>query len=328
MNQIIIGKNTVALNAKIGGGVITGINEVNQLADGAIAVFTSESEMLTAANVATLMLDKKGIFVAVGSGDATKGATFTTTLARFGANYEKKVYIAPVKERKFIGFDGTLGNLNLPISLLAGSEAIIKLTDTTKGLRTIGSVYTNEIKNYNYVVKTGDTELIIATALVAAINNDVNSFVTATLVGSAVPYGIQIDNKEFGQTTSIALDGILISSTIEKDGASNSVAIVYGEGVDNQVLALEDYYSAEQGNTNRIMQPQLWWTKPSMVVKGSTYDMYNMQWTGKNDKASGSQFTVNHQIVVAIPNGATQQAGFETIMTNVFGLQAQIETGL
>lgn len=327
MNSIVIGKDSLAYAAKIGGGVIASFSETNLLADGAVAVFTSRSELVTAANVTTILADRKGVFIAVGSGDATKGAYVTTTIKRFGADYKKRAYQAPQKELKFVGYDGAVGALNFP-TLIAGAEAFIKLIDVSKGLRTIESVYENEIKSYSYVLKTGDTDTLIINNLVTQINNDLTSFVVAAVVGTTPNLGISLTPKNYGVTIAIALDGILMNATKEEKGVSNSLPLIYGEGTDAQVLAMEDLFSPVRGNTNRVYQPQFWYSVPSMVVTGKTYDMYNIKWVGELNRQSGSQFTTQQQIVVALPVGVTAQTTFETIMARIFGNEMEFETGL
>lgn len=332
MNSIVIGKDSLAYSAKIGGGTISGINEVNLLADGAIAVFTDKSEMVTAANVATILIDKKGIFFAVGSGDATKGAYITTVTGRLGADYSKRAYVAPVKTVKYIGYDGTTAGtaMNMP-TLIAGAEAFIKIIDTTKGLRTIGTVYENEVKSYSYVLKTGDTDVIIIDKLVADINADLNSRVVVARTGATgVTLGMSVTAKDFGQTFSISLDGVLSSATkVEAEGAVTGVAVAptYGEGTYQQILALEDMYSPGRGNTNKVYQPALWYSVPSMAVSGKTYNQYTIRWTGKHDRAVGSSFTTNQTVLVALPVGVTATATFETIMAQVFGVAEEAESG-
>ena len=333
MNSIVIGKDSLAYAAKIGGGTIAGINEVNLLADGAIAVFTDKSELVTAVNVGTILADKKGIYFAVGSGDATKGSYVTTVTGRLGADYSKKAYVAPVKTVKYIGYDGTTGTtaLNLP-TLIAGAEAFIKLIDTTSGLRTIGTTYETEVTSYSYIVKTGDTDVIIIDALVAAINANPNAPVVAVRTGiTGVTLGVSLTAKNYGQTFTISLDGILSNaSKVQAEGPTTGVAVAptYGEGTYNQILALEDMYSPGRGNTNKIYQPALWYSVPSMAVSGKTYNQYTICWTAKNDRTTGSSFTTNQTILVALPVGVAATATFETIMAQVFGVEEDAESGI
>lgn len=336
MNSIVIGKDSLAYAAKYSGGTISGINEINLLADGAIAVFTNKSEMVTAANVATILIDRIGCFIAVGSGDPVTGSYVTTTIGRINARYNKIAYVAPVKTVKYLGYDGTTAGtaLNLP-TLIAGAEAFIRITDTTEGKRTMGTVYTNEVKSYSYMIKTGDIDTDITTAIVTAINNDPTSAVVAAQTGATgVTLGISLTAKNFGQTFALSVDGVFISSTrVEAEALTTvlkgvAVAPTYGEGTYAQVLALEDLFSPARGNTNKISQAPLWWTVPSMAVVGKTYTQYNLLWTGKNDRATGSSTTTNMQVMVALVVGSSQLTTFETIMAQVFGVEEEAESGV
>lgn len=326
MGAIVIGKSGVAYSGKIGGGVIAGINETNLLLDGAIAVFTDKSELVTAANVGTILADKKGIFIAVGSGSATTGSYVSQVTRRLGTNYVKKAYITPVKEVKLVGYNGTNGSLNLP-TLIAGAEAFIRIVDNSKGFRHNIGDYSTDIKSYSYVIKTGDTDTIIVNNIVNQINNDPQSIVVAAVVGTTPNLGISLTAKNFGTTFQISLDGLFVNSTKTEGGLNGSVAIVYGEGTSDQVLALEDLASAERGNTNKIWQSSLWYSVPSKVVGGSTYDQYSITWTPLKVRAADVEFSLPCSLQVAIPSGATQQATFETIMAQVFGVAEDEETG-
>lgn len=325
MNQVIIGKN-VAYAAKIGGGTISGVNELNLLAAGAIAVFASESNvLLTAANVVASMDDKKGVFFAVGSGDATKGSDTTIMAKRLGTDYRKKAYVAPVKLVKVIGGGATNGSsLNLPGTLIEGTEANMRVINTTSGVITTNT----HIKRYDYVVKTGDTDLIIITALAAAINNDIDSIVVATLNGST---GIILTAKNFGVTFAVTVAGILVNAVIDEPenplATTDSVAINYGEGTYEQIAQLELMHSTQQGNTNQVYQPNLWWKKVAKADSAATYDTYVISWMGSKERAIGVVPTVAHEITVAMPNGATQQAAFQSVMAEVFGNAETQETG-
>ncbi len=325
MNQILIAKS-VALNSGI-----TGINDINSLADGAIAIFTEDNVMLTAAGVVAEIADKKKIYIAIGTGSATKGAFISGMIPRFGSNYIRKDYVAPVKCIKFIGEDTTpIGALNLP-TLVAGDEAFIRIIDTTEGLRTGGTVYAQEVFRYSYVVKTGDVQLTIVTALIDAINNDPNRIVNAAVVDT--DDGIQLTAVDFGTTFNIALDGILVNATIiEKENtslASNaSVATTYGEGTSAQIAAMEDAFSSELGNQNRVLMPQLFWSKAARTVDGGTYDQYTITWNGtRGGGMEGNQSTMFYTTIIAFPSGATQLANFRTIMAEVFGNAETMETG-
>jgi hypothetical protein len=327
MKQLQVTKS-IAYAAKVGGGTISGINEINLLDTGAIAVFTADNFMLTAANVAANSPDVKSFYIAVGN-QAASGKTYISQLIpRLGLDYRKKAYVAPVKNVKFIGSDGAIGAFNMG-TLVAGTEAFVKIIDTTPGLRTVGSVYDNEVKRYSTIVKTGDTETLIANRLITAINADTDSIVVAAAVGATT--GINLTAKNFGTTFSIALDGVLINSTKEEvegttPGAA-AVAMKIGDGTSDQIAALELFYSTERGNTNQAWLPQYYYTVPTNVVSGATYDTYTFAWNGVRVIANERQDTYRFESLVAMPAAATQQANFETIMLEIVGNFENSEAG-
>lgn len=329
MKQILISKQ-IAYSAKVGGGTISGINEIDLLDTGAIACFTDDNVMLTSAGVVSQLQDKKKIYIAVGNQVDTASKTrISSMIPRVGTDYKKQVYVAPVKQVKYIGNDGTTGGtgMNYP-TLVAGQDVQIKITDTSLGLRN----YATDFKRYNTVVKAGDTAALITARLVTAINNDLDSIVVAA--GVATNTGISLTTKEFGVTFDIALSGIIQSATIEEKGGAIegvSVGINYGEGTSDQIASLEDLYSVERGNTNKIMQPTMWYSNHSLVIAAMTYNVYTFSWAGRRITALGAQDTYTFELKVAIPStGTAPTTAFETIMAEVFGGagdSSAVETG-
>lgn len=318
MKQILIGKQ-IAYAAKVGGGTIAGVNEIDLLDTGAIAVFSENNVLLTQAGVAASMADQKRIYFAVGNQvDASSKTYLSFVMPRLGVNVVKTAYVAPVKQVKFIGYDNvTAGTaLNYP-TLLVGDEARVKITDTTKSLRTIAG----DVKRYNVLVKSGSTAASITAETVLAINNDPDSIVVAA--GVATNTGISLTPKNFGVTFDIATGGILENATIaEKGGVIEGVSVASnsGEGTYDQVLGLEDVYSAERGNTNRLMQPQLWYSNHSLATVGVTYNMYTLEWNGTRTGANSGQDTYNMHVKIAVPSsGTTPTTAFEVILAEVFG---------
>jgi hypothetical protein len=320
MKQILIGRS-IAYGAKVGGGTISGINEINVLDTGAFAVFTDNNVLVTTVNAATVLPNSKNIIIAVGNqlAGADSKTKITVPIPRVGTNYQPQAYVAPVKVVKFIGNDGTIGSLNLP-TIVAKQEAFIKITDTTLGLRTLGTVYENEVKRYSITTVTGDTNITILTKLIAQINNDPDSIVVATAVGASV--GINLTAKDFGTSFDIALSGILENSTIEeREGATPgaSVALNVGRGTTSQIAALEDSYSVERGNTNRTHLPQFYYKNPSLVTAGANYDTNTITFRGSRNTSLGMQDTYLQEIVLALINGSAQATTIATIMAEVFG---------
>ena len=316
MKHILVNKS-IAYAAKVGGGTITK-NEINLLDTGAIAVFTEEGVLVTAANAATVLDDVKKFYMAVGNQAAASKSIITVPIPRTGTNYTKTEYLAPVQLVKFVGNDGTIGALNYP-TLIARDEATLKIIDTTPGLRTIGSVSRQEIFRYGTSVRTGDTAAAITLRIIANINADPDRIVNAAGVNSNT--GISLTAIGAGTTFSVALDGILINATVEQPEGTvgASVAMRFGKGTYDQVASLEDLYSVERGQTNRTHLAGLYYTANSLAVAGATYDIYTFTFNGSREISTGRQETYHFDILVAMPDAATQQANFETIMAEMFG---------
>ena len=329
MKQILVNKS-IAYAAKVNGGTISGINELNLLDTGAIALFTEDNVMITAANCATVSSDSKAFYIAVGNQATASKTQVSSLIPRMLLDYRKQAYVAPVKLVKYVGYDGTTAGtaFNFPGTLISGTEAFMRITDTTPGLRTMGSVYENEIKRYSTLVITGDTNTTIANRLITAINADPNSIVTAAAVGSTT--GISLTAKDYGTTFNVSMDGIMIyTSNVSPEGSvpGVSVAVDYGKGTSDQIAALELTYSTERGNTNQLILPQYYYNVTSNVVSGATYDTYTFAWNGKRNTALGNQDTYRFEIIVAMPHSATQQANFETMMVEFVGHFENSETG-
>lgn len=317
MKQILVSKN-IAYAAKVGGGTIAGINEINLLDTGSLAVFTDKNELLTAANAAATLLDKKKFYFAVGNQLTNQSKTYISVpIPRVGTSYTKTAYVAPVKLIKYIGNDGTTAGtqLNYP-TLVTGDEAMIRITDTTLSFRTLSP----DMKRYSQVVKTGDTAALITARLVTTINADPDAIVVAAGVASNT--GISLTSKDFNTTFDIALDGILVNATIEEPEGSTpgvSVALNYGSGTSDQITAIEDSFSVERGNTNRSWQPQFWYTNTSLVIAGVTYNIYTLNWNANRDTALGRQDTYMFEVKVAIPSsGTVPTTAFEAVMLEAF----------
>ena len=335
LGQILVGQN-IAYSAKVGGGVIAGVNELNLLDTGALAMFTEDMILVTNANKGTVLVDKQKVIIAVGN-QLSAGAGVVTAKTYLSVpiprgqgfmTYEKVPYVAPVLLTKFVGNDGTIGALNMP-TFVSGAIASIKIIDTTPGLRTIGAVEQQEIFRYNYESNASDSNLTIITKLIAKINADPNRIVNATVVGSQV--GINLTAIAFGTTFSIALDDALVGATVEQpEGSSvgSSVAMKIGVGTSDQILAIEDLYSVERGKTSRQYFATQYYSNPSLVVSGTTYNQYTMQWNDNRSMPLGAQQTSRFIVNVAAPAAGTQETILEAVFLAAFNASQAVESGI
>lgn len=311
MRQILILKD-LAINAKIGGGAIANANEINLLSPGALAIFNDRNELITIANAATTTVDTKSVRYVLGGVDSTEGGTWTLPLPRATTSYKAKSYVAPVKEVQFIGNDGATGALNLPATIVAGTTANIRIIKTSQTVELGLDKF-----RYERYIKVGDTAAIILADLIAKINADTSCPVTAAVVGANV--GISLTAKEFGDTFSVGTDGILEDADIIKGGTSNSVAVVFGCGTPTQIALLEEEFSAERGNGNKLELANKYWTKAPKTDPTETYDTYTMLWSVERNGAISKQVATSQELIIAMPVGATLQANFETLSAAIFG---------
>jgi hypothetical protein len=320
MRELLVLKN-VAYLAKSGGGSISGINEVNLLDVGALAVLSNENTTVAYPNPS--LADKLGVMFAVGQ-DSTKnqlGSKISNIIPRRGrVIVEKKVYSAPVKEVQAIGAETASspdGVLSIPSTLVEGTIASIKILDITR----VG-IPAQKIVNVEYKVKAGDTAATVVAALVAKLNAHPMKFVTAAAVNT--DDGILLTADDFGTKFSVAVQGIIQGSTIVNSmnfPANTIVKGMYsGYGTAAQIAALETEFSGYEGNTNRVHMPALFWTYQSAVDSSATYTTWAITWEDNEMRSFGGKPSNREELVIAAPSGAsTLIATIDDILAEAFG---------
>lgn len=307
--------------SKIGGGLISGLNQVNQLADGAVAIFTNDGTMVTAANVATSLLNAKTVTFYVGTGDATIGALKSSDVDRMSADVTFKAYTAAVAMVSYIGSDGTNGALNLPSPLIPGDTVAFKIIELTEGTQPPAS-----IENYEYMIQDGDTQAIIMAAIAAKALN--SALATVAVVASDV--GLSVTAKDKSKTFALAAYGSFSNATILQFGLGLSVLPVFGDGLATQVLKMEEDGMVEYGKTNPIYLSSKFFSFTSRTVSSTTYDIYVIYWKTYGRGGTNSMQAVEPKLIISMPTAAATitQTNFNTIMTNAFGVnRINSETG-
>lgn len=304
MKNIIILKD-IALN-----NGISSVDDVHLLTEGALAIFDDKNRMLTVANVVANMADTKEVRYVTKYGGQLHWSNFIT---REHATLEAMPSLAAVRQRFFIGNDVAGGALNLPGTLVAGMTAHIRIIRNVPQRE--GAL---NKQNIEYTVKTGDTPLIVITALVNKINARSDRFANASVVGVGV--GIQLDTIEFGEVLTVGLDGILESADIRTGGVGNSIAINYGRGTFDQIEYLEKEHSVRSGNTAQVELASYWFKRQNVAVTGTLYDTYTINHNRYHRSASALESATNQTLIVAMPNGAAMQGPLEIIQTAIYGL--------
>jgi hypothetical protein len=303
MNQVLIG-DVATYAAKQGGGTVADATEANLLQDGALAIFLLDGTLVTAATTPASIANYKQFLVAVGT---ASGVFWSTPIDRDMFYRAYCAYVAPVKQITHIGYNGSSGSFNFPASLVAGDVATLGL-----GLWQEGREPSINWQNYNYTVKTGDTEVIVIQALIDAINNDPDApAVAAQELNGPTLEGIELTTKDFGERLYVKIDDIIVSADIEV-----TTPITYGKGTPAQVAELEAKARILDGDSNRIHYAQFYWDIPSEVNPGAQYDLYSFQWSTERRNAVNVDNVALPSMTLAISD-ATLQSSVDTILTTV-----------
>lgn len=311
MRQLFITKGTVDYAYKTAGD-IAGYNELNLLADGALACLLSDGTLVddTLPNVTT-----SEIYFALGR--TSNGPLVTPLIDIASMAYKKTAYTAPAAQIMVIGSttdQGTTYNLNLSTPVV-GTTASITIIDETKTFDN----RTRE-KEYQYVVKTGDTVALIAAGIIAKINADATGIVTAAMVDTTNSDGFKLTADTAGNKFNVTCGGILANADVLgyneivfagtagiTAGPTTSLAVVaannIGQGTPAQIAELEADFSTEMGNTGLQDRGVSLYTTASRVVAGATYVQYNITWTKPDNNPILPKLPVVQQLVIAVPSG-------------------------
>jgi hypothetical protein len=308
MYRALIAKN-IAYAAKVGGGTIAGINEIDLLDEGAVAIFTENNTLVTTATSVANLLGTQQFWMAVGAkqvnpktGGVVPYIYKSYLIDRDAHIQEYCTYVAPVLQKVVIGKDGAgAGAMNFP-TLVAGDSAVINVIETSESEFQPGFT-----KRYEHIVTSTDTASTIIQSLVDAINNNDDSIVVASVLtngGSNV--GILLTAKTLEGTFTVGTDGIAFNATKAYSGGSASV-VNYGKGTPTILFNLEKKSQINsQGNSNYQMYNEKFFGLSSLVNPSGTYNTWNFGWH-QEARANGiNHMSVTQQeVLLAVPSGAT-----------------------
>lgn len=325
MYRALIAKN-LAYAAKTGGGTIAGINEIDLLDEGAVAIFTENNTLVTTATSAANLLGTQQFWMAVGAkqvnpktGAVTPYIYKSFLIDRDAHIQEYCTYVAPVLQKVVVGKDGAgAGAMNFPVSLVVGTSAVLNVIETTESEFQPGFT-----KRYERVVTVTDTTETIIQALVDAVNNDADAIVTASvLLNGPTKVGILLTAKTLEGTFKVGTDEIIFNATKAYSGGSATL-VNYGKGTPKIVSALEGKSQINsQGNANYIQQNNLFFGLTSLVNPSGTYNTWNFGWH-QEARANGiNHMSVTQQeCILAVPSDAT------TLIANLVTMFGVLFTG-
>jgi len=306
------------------------------MTEGAIAVFNKDQSVVDGSDP-VVAADITGDSIYIGA-MGLNGIRMTTEISRSSFKYVKRAYVAPVAAVKVLGNETTgstttYGSLNLPATINVGDIVGVTIRDRSKPHED-----NTAIINYSFAVVTGDlltgtTSVNIIAKLVALINANNNSVVTAL----AQTDGTDNDAIKFTAKTAgsdfdiIPMDGVLKNANVlqykELDGIYTSglsttvVANNPGTGTSAQALVAEKDSSIREGQTNapHTTRGNLY-TAASNVVDGATYVVYSLYYNMPMDSplSKGGNFEQLAQIFV--PSGETGTGEAITVLDDIFAL--------
>lgn len=319
MTQLFVAKAAVAYAAKVGGGTISGANELDQLEIGALAFFTENGTLITGATTPASIALIKQFQIAVGEVNSN-GDNVTKTSIMIDRNAFHRSYCpyaAPVFQQVAIGYNGTTGTLGLPTTLITNTVASVSV-----GWQPEGTEPNVPWRRYEHLVRPGDTDTILVQSLVDQINNDPSPYKkwTAALIGTSPDLGIELTATEDGIVLYTAVDDLTAQAT-----RSIITDIVYGKGTYQQVVAYEERARHEEGDTNQVYYPNRFFKKPYQADPAAQYDTYTFEWHAEH-RADTVKNGFTPEAVIAIPDGA-QRATIDTIINNILLLAPSTSSG-
>jgi len=230
------------------------------LPDGGIAAFKQDWTQLGAAETIVNSPSINIVQRVVNSSDVKIGNIVSFPVIGVGVTgYKGQKFISGRNQITYVG----LHPAGSPKTLATGTGDIVATSGVEYELSVIDQAE-KEIrqvpKRYNYPSDSSATQLEIATYFVTAINNDPDSFVSASVIGngtgtngltSATAWGIKLKGKNpkyfFRVGTSEAWNTTPITYDVDNYIGTNTIA---------QLQEIEDYSQGYQGYLNRIWLPK------------------------------------------------------------------------
>ncbi len=314
MRDLIIGKS-VAYASDGDASTIAGVWELDDLADGAIAIVDNEGTLI-AADAASITKPYVEIYTKLGT--VTKKGGFPLYVGQ--TTYNKLAYAAPVAAVKYVGSDQDTSagsySLNLPATISAGDKVGISITDMSKPVHVVGRT-----REYIYTVVTGDlltgqTSANIIARLVALINADPFRCVTAAAVNDGTDNdGIKLTAKTAGKDFNVGLmEGVLENADLvsykEVNGvytSGSTTAVANNSGHGTYASILEDYKAtaSRDGNQQYMIYQDLLFDGSSGLSTTGTYTTYVFKTKVPNTDEISVSNSPDIALVIAVPSGAT-----------------------
>lgn len=285
MNRLFVLKDVAYATNKTG-GTISSINEIDQLAQGALAVFTDRGTLIditSSSAILTATNDVKVLQMVVGRAEDSqviqvpKGLVNDITVAS---------YKAAVKQTTTITISSSIEN----------GEGGLLFQDNT-----FTSRYSTRRKDVSLIKKATQSVQDYVTAIVDSINE--SNWLEASSAVATGGFEITVEVKgetadDFRTIFNVAKDGILADAVIVSENFE------YGQGLGSDVLQLEKDFSVEEGNGNYIEYGTEHYSRSFETVASLNYDIVNILWEGTHSSPTRSHNVMKNRLALASVNGA------------------------
>ena len=205
------------------------------------------------------------------------------------------------------------------VTPVAGDVWSIKITETTPASQPF------PLREYDYVVKTGDTVALVLTGLAAAINNTLNptnqggdALVTATSTATT----LVLESKTFGTHFKVFPTNVAYGKFTQ----ALTTGFKVGAGTPDMIALFEAESEIKKGVTTNYPDggtiPEDWGKPTSLLSTAGTYVTYQL--TPTNIEASPTPVERHYRknfLYIFIPSGST---AIITALDVVFGLAAPV----
>lgn len=299
--------------AKQGGGTITGYDDAHNLVVGGVALFTENNTLITAATSAADLARISKFRIVTND---VNGVNTSVLIDRAAFAFAKHAYAAAVVAVQVVGESASAsGSLNLPSPLVAGTYASLVITDTSEGEFQAGLVTRFEVP-----VTSASTASSIVLDLIAKINNNPSSIVTASAVAGNV--GIILTAKSGIKSFLVGVDEILENAVIHNDGTNGSAIYSAGRGTLAELTAMQLESDLAIGKTASGGQEQFWWKRTSEIAASGITGFEMWVFSHATEVRSGERVAPVATIdtVLAYPPGSTATTGIEDVLAGIFGV--------
>lgn len=306
MRQVFIAKDLL-YGRNDAGSEIASIHVVDTLMHGAICFFDDRNVKINAATNAAALADSSQFFLALG--EAGGGTRISSRIDRRAYVRKKTVPVTGIARVDTLGV-----SYNLPSTLVAGSVASVTIRrdnfmeeDSPLNGRQVNIQAATRGIRVEDTVRAGDTDVTLMARIIVMINahpdndeGDGTNWITAASVGATgATLGMTLTVNRAGQEFNVSTDGILVDATL-----THTTATTYPRGTAVQVAEVEAHARIEEGDSNRLSLPSLWFNKASEVVAGATYTAYEWEWKNERRNSIGTDNASSERVTLFVPSGA------------------------